>query len=205
LFNFIDAVKLFFLRWKDFSGRSSRSEFWWAQLAIVLMYILFIGSIVYTASAYGSNVLLGYLPVLLTSLLVIAAIIPTWAVTIRRLHDRNMSGWYCLLFNLCNTIPVINFVSIIAMIVIYCLPSTNGFNKFGPDPLGPESEGRNYLNQSGSTAKANPAVIKKIRTCSLATTIIQSYQLRYYLHIAAAQSGASAIKHPLKQLNIRAA
>lgn len=53
--------------------------------------------------------------------------IPTLAVSIRRLHDQDKSGWFYLI----NFVP---FVGGIIMIVFYLLEGTRGPNRFGPDP-----------------------------------------------------------------------
>ena len=64
-------------------------------------------------------------------------LIPTIAVAVRRLHDRNMSGWWYLGFIALSFIPVVGFLASIAMLVIFCLKGTDGDNRFGPDPLRP--------------------------------------------------------------------
>ena len=56
-------------------------------------------------------------------------VIPSMAVTIRRLHDQDKSGWFILL-------GLIPFVGGIILLVFYCLDGTRGPNRFGPDPKG---------------------------------------------------------------------
>jgi uncharacterized membrane protein YhaH (DUF805 family) len=68
----------------------------------------------------------------------LAIIVPGIAVGVRRLHDRNMSGWWYLGFIVLSLVPVIGFIASIAMIVIFLLPGTPGPNKYGPDPKGGE-------------------------------------------------------------------
>ena len=50
-------------------------------------------------------------------------------ISIRRLHDRNMYGWWYLMI-------LIPYVGWAALIVLFCLKGTTGPNRFGPDPLG---------------------------------------------------------------------
>ncbi len=69
-------------KYADFSGRARRSEFWWYRLAVFL--ILAAGAIVTHGSA-------------LTDLVSLAFFLPDLAVSTRRLHDLNRSGWWVLL------------------------------------------------------------------------------------------------------------
>lgn len=57
--------------------------------------------------------------------------IPNIAVTIRRLHDQDKSGWMILL----GLIPI---VGAIILLVFYFIEGTRGPNRFGPDPKGPD-------------------------------------------------------------------
>jgi uncharacterized membrane protein YhaH (DUF805 family) len=67
----------------------------------------------------------------------LASFIPSIAVVVRRLHDRNMSGWWYLGVILASFIPVVGGLAGIAMFVLFCLPGTPGPNRFGPDPKDP--------------------------------------------------------------------
>lgn len=66
----------------------------------------------------------------------LALIIPFIAVTVRRFHDYNLSGWWVLAVFLLSMIPFVGIVAGIGMLVICCLKGTQGPNKFGNDPLG---------------------------------------------------------------------
>ena len=68
-----------------------------------------------------------------------AVLIPGLAVAVRRLHDRDLSGWWLLGFFVGYMIPLINFFVGIAFLVIMLLPGTPGPNRFGPDPKDPAS------------------------------------------------------------------
>ena len=122
-------------RYAEFSGRSRRKEYW--------MFSLFNGLV---GLAVGLVFLVGYyadmsqtemdtylMPVLYLAILYsLAAIIPGFAVTFRRLHDTDRSAWN-LLWGL---IPLIGPIM---LIVFYCTDGTPGPNRFGPDPKAGEA------------------------------------------------------------------
>lgn len=119
------AVKRFFKKYAMFSGRASRSEYWWWTLVsvcigIVLNIIVNAG----TASSsfnstpqYGPGAIFGLVLIVIWTL---ATIVPSLALTVRRLHDSNKSGWLILL-------ALIPFAGAIIMLVFVLL---------GPDPAG---------------------------------------------------------------------
>ena len=119
------SIKLGFKKIFDFSGRASRSEFWWFYLTYIFLSFLVIFIIMFLAimsdpnisdSALDSMSYIGYVTG-----------IGTLGATVRRLHDRDISGWAILLF----IIPLVN----IYLLVLLFLKGTEGKNKFGEYPL----------------------------------------------------------------------
>lgn len=90
---FGQALVRFFRSYARFSGRASRSEYWWVQLAFLLALLL---CGVFIAVA-GDNGTLGGLALIAVGIVVLGTVIPGWALLVRRLHDANLSGWMCLL------------------------------------------------------------------------------------------------------------
>lgn len=134
-------------RYADFSGRSRRMEYWMFTLlnvgVIILLYGLIIAGMPWTdivaqqqatemgQAYYGPTPEPGvtfYLGFVLMGLWVLGTFIPTIAVTVRRLHDQDKSGWLYLL----NFVPIANFV----LLVFMFLEGTRGPNQYGPDPKG---------------------------------------------------------------------
>jgi uncharacterized membrane protein YhaH (DUF805 family) len=66
---------------------------------------------------------------LTTGIFSLAVLLPGIAVSVRRLHDLDRSGWWLLLA----FVPV---VGIIVLLIWFCTKGTDGSNRFGPDPLG---------------------------------------------------------------------
>lgn len=101
-----------------FEGRARRKEYW--------MFVLF-HVIVSIALALLANVasILGILYILY----ILATLVPAIAVTVRRLHDTDKSGWFVL-------IAFIPFVGGLILLVLNILEGTKGPNKFGADPKG---------------------------------------------------------------------
>ncbi len=133
--SFPDAVRMFFRRYTDFQGRSRRSEYWWVQLFHIIIYFAFsilagiFGMIGASAEQPGPLFWLFFGILMLYG---IAVIIPGLALTVRRLHDVNITGW--LLIGA--IIPLINILVGLAIFVICFIPGTVGPNKYGPDPKG---------------------------------------------------------------------
>lgn len=125
-------------KYATFSGRSSRSEYWWFTLFVMLVALALSGVMMLGMNFQTGE--FGVLAMIAGGLLVIfylGVLIPAIAVGVRRLHDRNMSGWWYLGFIALSMIPFVGFLASIAMLVIFCLKGTDGDNRFGPDPLRP--------------------------------------------------------------------
>ena len=105
--DFVNACKRFFVKYTVFSGRASRGEFWWAFLMIFLINCAI--SIISSGSTFVGRIL--------SLLVTIGLFIPNLGVSIRRLHDTNMSGFWILLpfvSELVGSIPVIFAIVAIA-------------------------------------------------------------------------------------------
>lgn len=146
----IDWMLLPFRRYFDFSGRSRRREYWSFVLLNVLV-VLFLYGLAFTGTGIGfwdggmdmgmmqggmmrGPSPLGWLALTALGAWGLATFIPNIAVTIRRLHDRDMSGWWYLGFIAVSVVPFVNLLAAIALFVIMLLPGTTGPNRFGPDP-----------------------------------------------------------------------
>lgn len=122
-------------RYADFQGRSRRREYWMFLLFVMLVAIAWgiVFAVLGGMSGYESGNGLGTLATvwaLLAGVAYLAILIPSIAVQVRRLHDRDMSGWFILL----NFIP---YVGGLIVFVFMVLPGTVGENRFGPDPKDP--------------------------------------------------------------------
>jgi uncharacterized membrane protein YhaH (DUF805 family) len=76
---FQESIQVCFAKYADFSGRASRSEYWWFFLFIVL-----VGVATSLVSDWVSTVFL------------LATLLPSLAAATRRLHDTERSGWWQL-------------------------------------------------------------------------------------------------------------
>ena len=135
---FIGAVKSFFSRYIDFTGRSPRSAYWWVilfQWLIVLPFIIALFVIegdpeaVMAAleadvnlSPTGTIVFRGML------LFILAFIIPTLSLMVRRLHDQDKPGWWVLIW-------LVPYLGTLVIFIFMLIPGTKGLNRFGDDPL----------------------------------------------------------------------
>lgn len=100
-----EAVRRWFRRYAVFSGRASRSEYWWIVLFnfLVNLTALVLGALASAVvdSTVGSDspaFAWAVVPVVvLTAGYALFALVPGLSLTVRRLHDANFSGWWLLL------------------------------------------------------------------------------------------------------------
>lgn len=126
------AIKRFFKKYATFSGRASRSEYWWWTLvsvavSIVLNIIIGAGAAATTTASSlssapppGPGATIGYI---LLAIWALATIVPSLALVVRRLHDGNFSGWLVL-------IGLVPFLGALALLVFMILPSNPAGQRF---------------------------------------------------------------------------
>lgn len=113
--NFGEAVRSVFTQYVGFSGRARRSEYWWFFLFSLLVYA---AAGIIDVAAHTAAIMI---------IVELALLLPSLAVTVRRLHDTDRSGWWLL-------IGVIPIVGTIILIVWLCDDSTVSRNRFGDSP-----------------------------------------------------------------------
>jgi uncharacterized membrane protein YhaH (DUF805 family) len=114
---FGQAISAGFSNYVNFSSRACRSEYWYWVLFIVLADIV-AGIIDYVLGMQ-----------IVSSIFGLVTLLPGIAVSIRRLHDLDRTGWWILL----GLIPIIGWI---ILLIWYISKGTDGPNSFGPDPLG---------------------------------------------------------------------
>ena len=115
--NPIEAILSFLYNYGNFSSRASRSEFLWSMEFLTLMYILL-------ALLTMANAIVG---INHYATFQIAMLIPTLALSVRRLHDTNRTGWWFFLY-------WVQFVGVIILFIFSVIPSKIGSNHYGPSP-----------------------------------------------------------------------
>ncbi|MDE6018366.1 MAG: DUF805 domain-containing protein [Muribaculaceae bacterium] len=105
------------LNYCNFSGRASRSEFWWYSLFTFILSAAI--SIVFCWSQNAMNII--------TGLVNLALLLPSLGLAVRRLHDIDKSGWWIFI----SLIPVVGWI---LLIVWYCKDSQMEANEYGPVP-----------------------------------------------------------------------
>lgn len=129
----VNAVKEYFTNYFNFKGRTSRATFWWTVLGILLMtfVVSFIATLIFGAPPASENIqtiedLKAYYTSgsnVVTIIWTLLLVIPSLAMSVRRLHDINKSGWFYLL-------SFIPFVGSIILFIFYCLPAVNEGNNY---------------------------------------------------------------------------
>ena len=123
--NFVEAIKTCFVKYADFSGRASRSEYWYFSLFILLLSICseIIDPIIAGVPFLEYDDYWGPATLIVTTL----TILPALGVSVRRLHDIDKSGWWILI--------AFTFIGFILLIHWAIRESNIGKNQFGSDPL----------------------------------------------------------------------
>lgn len=107
---FVDYLKNDYVK---FDGRVSRRQYWmFALYSMLISFVLgFVGGLIPFLS-------------IISLLYVLAILVPSVGLGIRRLHDLNLSGWFFL-------ICIIPFIGGIALVLLFCLPGDEKENNFG--------------------------------------------------------------------------
>ena len=133
---FFESVKTVFSKYAVFSGRASRSEYWYFVLFNVIIGMLFsIGLYpavpkIIEANSVDVFTIVDYMPgwlCTIASLYQLFIIIPSIAVSVRRLHDTGKGGGWIFI----NLVPVIGGIWFLVLTII---GSQDGPNRFGPMP-----------------------------------------------------------------------
>lgn len=102
-------------KYVDFTGRARRKEYW--MFFLINFVIALALAVVDAVLGFG----------LLGGLYALAVLLPSLAVTVRRLHDTGRSGWWILI----GLVPIIGIIVILVFMVLEGQP---GDNAFGPNP-----------------------------------------------------------------------
>ncbi len=112
---FPQAIESGFKNYFNFTGRASRSEFWYFQLFLVLA-----GFALTIIDAFATGGML-------LSLWNLGIVIPSISICVRRFHDIGRTGWWILL--------PFTIIGIIPYIWMLCIKGDDQHNQFGPNPL----------------------------------------------------------------------
>jgi uncharacterized membrane protein YhaH (DUF805 family) len=139
----MEAVRRVFKKYATFTGRASRAEYWWwalvgAVVGVVLNVLIGAGMETPTdadtgtlsAPTPGPVSAVGYL---LLAVWGLGVLVPSVALTVRRLHDVNLSGWLLLL----GLVPVLGGIAVLVMALLLPNPAGQRFDQ--PQPAAPSA------------------------------------------------------------------
>jgi uncharacterized membrane protein YhaH (DUF805 family) len=114
------AINSCFSQYAGFQGRAVRSEYWYFALFYFLVYL----ALAVVLGTIGAIIGTQFLRTIAVVIFELAMLLPILAVSVRRLHDLDKSGWWiCLSF-----IPLVGGI---ILLVWFCTPGTRGPNRFG--------------------------------------------------------------------------
>lgn len=118
--NLMEAVASGFKNYIGFEGRACRSEYWFWALFVLIVSIVtgILDRVIFPDNPTG----------LLNPLFGLAVLLPGIAVSVRRLHDINRTGWWWLLW----FVPIVGWI----ILIVWAIKAGDGANnRFGADPL----------------------------------------------------------------------
>lgn len=122
--SFGDSITSALRQYATFSGRARRSEYWWFFLFQFLLSIAAaIVDVIIGTDAWLATTQWG----LVQFLVFVALFLPGLAVSARRLHDTDRTGWWLLI----GLIPLVGFI---VLLVFFVSDSKPGPNQYGPSP-----------------------------------------------------------------------
>ena len=151
--NFFDSVVSAFKNYFNFSGRASRSAFWWFFLFCILLYLLAFSLAFEELEQTLAGVKLQegdpaeLIQVFISSWIGIAFLttfIPQITLSVRRLHDINKSGWWYVGLQiapgLLPSIFIFDLISVFALFlfIFFMSQESSEDNLYGPNPLNRE-------------------------------------------------------------------
>lgn len=148
--HFINVLK----KYATFSGRATRSEYWYFILIYSITYTILMGIDLaigtFSQELMDKGTFLGFLSTAYSLVL----FLPSLAVTVRRLHDINKSGWWFLFI----LVPIIGFI----LLLIYLCTNSKEDNKYGVNP-------KNLVNENqkdNSSSESSNNVIEQLEKLS---------------------------------------
>lgn len=102
---FTDSIRTCYTKYADFTGRASRPEFWW--------FVLF---------NFVAGLALSVVSDKVSAAFSLATLLPNFAVTTRRLHDTDRSGWLQLLF----LIPIVGWI----LVIVWCAQESKPTSRY---------------------------------------------------------------------------
>lgn len=131
----VAAIRRYFCKYAVFFGRASRSEYWWIVLLSTVVYgvggalagatqittagVSHFGGVI-TEVSIGAGLIGTFLLVYF-----LATILPTISLSVRRLHDVGLSGWFVLL----GLVPILGSITLFVLFLLSSNPAGQRFDK----------------------------------------------------------------------------
>ena len=125
---YTDAIKICFSKFADFSGRARRQEYWYFVVFNMLIQAALnaLGRLVFGSDSNMASIFAG--------IYALVVLVPSLAVTWRRLHDVGKSGAYYFFMLIPVVGPVVGWIIVLIQL---CKDSQPGENQYGVSPKYP--------------------------------------------------------------------
>ena len=160
---FGQAIKDYIQGWVSYGGRSTRAGYWWAQLAVVLYFV--IGSLLSLALVTTVHVL-GIIILCIFGLSGIFLGIASTGLTFRRYRDVGFKTVPIIIWEICAFIPGLNGIIGIASFVFTLLPT----DQFVAEKENWLVRGKDTVDETQTTAASQPQLTKAAPAATTAST-----------------------------------
>ncbi len=121
-------------RYIDFRGRSRRREYWMFALLVVGAILLAGIAMIITKASFRTQGELATAFTTWAGVAMVPLIVPLIAVTVRRLHDLGLSGWWLVALPIGASISAVDALVPFVHVIVMAIPGRKGANRFGEDP-----------------------------------------------------------------------
>ncbi len=125
---FGDAIRRFFKKYADFTGRASRSEFWWWFLFAIIIGAVY-GILLQTLGTIGNGGRglgpIGWVLIVVYTVWDLVILVPSLALSWRRLHDANLAGPFWFL----GFIPLVGWIIVLVFYLMASKPEGARFDR----------------------------------------------------------------------------
>lgn len=121
-------------RYADFRGRSRRREYWSFMVLVLLVIVGTTLALIVSKGSFHTQAEFTSSFKVWAGFALLPLLVPLLAVSVRRLHDLGLNGWWLLVLPIGAAIPAVDAIVPLLHLGVMALPGRRAPNRFGEDP-----------------------------------------------------------------------